>query len=105
MAEWYLDKIRPYLKDIINDLQNSDTGKTQLTITINFFSFEDDNDEEHIVHSKSDNIKIMISDEVDEVIKNSSIHLQTDIKIIYSWWEVVSLSPVMFSHCIINVTK
>ena len=36
------------------------------------------------MHSKSDNIKTMISDEADEVIKNFSIHLQTDIKIIYS---------------------
>ena len=34
-----------------------------------FFSSKDDNDEEHIMHTKSDNIEIMISDEADEVIK------------------------------------
>ena len=37
-------------------------GKTQLTITINFISFKDDNNEERVIHSKSDNIEIMISD-------------------------------------------
>ena len=35
-----------------------------------FFSSEDDNDEERVMHSKSDNIEIMISDKADEVIKN-----------------------------------
>ena len=36
--------------------------KIQLTITINFTSFEDDNDEYHVMYSKSDNIEIMSSD-------------------------------------------
>ena len=36
-VEEFLNKIRPYLKDIINDLKKSDTWKIQLTITINFF--------------------------------------------------------------------
>ena len=40
-----------------------------MIITINFFSSEDGNDEEHVMHSKKDNIKIMINDEADEVIK------------------------------------
>ena len=43
--------------------------KIQLAITINFFSSEDDNDEQNVMHSKSDNIEIMISDKADEVIK------------------------------------
>ena len=35
------------------------------------------------MHSKSDNIKIMISDEADEVIKKKFlIHLKIDIKVI-----------------------
>ena len=34
----YLNKIKPYLKDIINDLKKYDTSKIQLTITINFIS-------------------------------------------------------------------
>ena len=40
----------------------------QLTIADNFIS-SIDNDEEHVMHSKSDNIEIMINDEADEVIK------------------------------------
>ena len=38
-------------------------------MTINFFSSDDDNDEERVMHSKRDNIEIMISDEEDEAIK------------------------------------
>ena len=67
-VEKYLTKIRPYLQDNINDLKKSDTQKIQLTIAINFIS-SIDNDEEHVVHSKIDNIEIMINDEADEVIK------------------------------------
>ena len=35
-VEEYLDKTRPYLGDIINDLKESDTWNIQLTITISF---------------------------------------------------------------------
>ena len=54
-----LIKLGPYLKDIINDLKKSDTWKIQLTIAINFISSKD-NDKERVMHSKSDNIEIMI---------------------------------------------
>ena len=33
----YLNKIKPYLKDIINNLKKCDTCKIQLTIASNFF--------------------------------------------------------------------
>ena len=36
-VEGDLDKIRPYLKDIINDLQKSHIWKIQLTVTITLF--------------------------------------------------------------------
>ena len=36
------------------------------------------------MHSKSDNIEIMIIEEADEVIKNFLIHIKIDIKIIYN---------------------
>ena len=55
----YLNKIRANLKDVINDLKESDTRKIHLTIIIN--------DEEHVMHSKNDNTEIMINDRVDEV--------------------------------------
>ena len=67
-VEEFFNKIRPYLKDIINNLKKSDTWKIQLTIANNFIS-SIDNDEERVMHSKSDNIEIMINDEADEVIK------------------------------------
>ena len=35
------NKIEPYLRNIITDLQNSDTWKIQLTISINFISSKD----------------------------------------------------------------
>ena len=54
-VEEYLNKIRPYLKDIINNLKKSDKWKIQLTIANNFISSLD-NDEECVMHSKSDNI-------------------------------------------------
>ena len=37
-GEEYVSKVRPYLKDIINNLKTSDTWKSQLTIVINFIS-------------------------------------------------------------------
>ena len=42
--------------------------KIKLTIPSNFIS-STDNDEERLIHSKSDNIEIMINDEADGVIK------------------------------------
>ena len=49
-AEEYPNKIKPYLKYIINDLKKSDKWKIQLIITINFISSKDDNDEEPEMH-------------------------------------------------------
>ena len=62
------NKIRPYSKDIINNLKKVDTWKIQLTIANNFVS-SIDNNEEHVMHSKCNNIEILINDEADEVIK------------------------------------
>ena len=68
-VEECLDKIKPYLKDIINDLRKSDERKIQLTIIINFIFSNDDKDEQRVMHSKSGNIEIMTSDDADEVTK------------------------------------
>ena len=53
----------------------------QLTIANNFIS-SIDNDEEHAMYSKSDNIEIMINDEADKVIKPFYNQLKVDINII-----------------------
>ena len=67
--EEYLNKIRSYLKRVINNLKKSDTWKIKLAIAINFIS-STDNDEKRVMHSKSDNIELMINDKADEVMKD-----------------------------------
>ena len=95
-VEEYLNKIRPYLKDIINNLKKSDARKIQLKIENNVIS-SIDNDEERVMHCKSNNIEIMVSGEEDKVIKEPFDSIKKDI--------VVSLSSIMFIYCIINVMK
>ena len=56
------------MKDIINYLKKSGIWKIQLTIAINFI-YSKDNDEERKMHSKSDNIEIIVSDKADGVIE------------------------------------
>ena len=60
----YLDNIKPYLKDFIYNLKKSDTWKIQLTIAINFVSFNDA-EKEHEIYSRCDNIEIMIYHKAD----------------------------------------
>ena len=67
-VEEYPSKISPYSKDVIINLKMPDTWKIQLTISNNFIS-SIDNDKERVMHSKCDNIEIMINDEADKVKK------------------------------------
>ena len=67
-VEEYLNKVRQYLKDIINNLKKLDTSRIQLSIAINFV-FSKDNDEKQGIYSKSVSIEIMINDEASKVIK------------------------------------
>ena len=62
----YLDKTKRYLKDILNNLRKSGKLKIQLTIAINFIYFKGI-DEKRVLHSKSDNIRIMTYDKANEV--------------------------------------
>ena len=59
--------MKPYLKNIINDLQNSDTSRIQLTIEINFITSKDA-EEERLMHSTSNNISFSPYSDVNEVI-------------------------------------
>ena len=63
-----INKISPYLKDIVNILKSPGTWKIQLTLASNFSS-STENDKEHVTHSKTDNIEIMINNKADEVVK------------------------------------
>ena len=52
----------------LSNLKKSETLKIQLAIANDFIS-SIDNDKEGVVHSKRDDMEIMINDEADEVIK------------------------------------
>ena len=76
-VEEYLDQIRPYLRDIINDhktqgewrIHSGNTiikqktqseGKIELTMAINFISSKKDSDETRLMPTRSYNIEIMM---------------------------------------------
>ena len=104
LVEEYLNKIRPYLKDIINNLKKCDTWKIQLTIANNFTSSRD-NDEECVMHSKSDKVEIMINDEADEFIKELFDSLKNSYQ---NNLESMKVSEFVFDYVqldVINVIK
>ena len=57
------------------------------------------------MHSKSDNIEIIINDEADEVIKEPFDSLKNRYQNNSNQLKVVGLSSIMFIYCIINVIK
>ena len=64
----YLNTIKRYLRDIIIDLQESDTRKLQLVIAVNFMSSKDA-EEERVTHSMRENIiKFTSYNDADEVV-------------------------------------
>ena len=65
----YLDIIRPYLRDVINDHKTQSEWKIQLTMEINFISSKPDSDETRIMHAKSINTEITIGSETNEIIE------------------------------------
>ena len=67
-VEEYFNKVRPYLKGIINELKKSDTWKIQVAIAISFMSSKN-NDEECMIHSESDSVETTISDKAHEVVE------------------------------------
>ena len=68
--EEYLSMIESYLVDMINDHKNQGEWKIQLSAEINFISSKPDSDETRIMHTKSNNIEIMIGGDTNEVIEN-----------------------------------
>ena len=65
----YLNMIRLYLVGMINDHKNQDEWKIQLSAEIKFISSKPNSNESRIMHTKSDNIEIMIGSDTNEVIK------------------------------------
>ena len=74
----YLDKIKPYLNDMINDHKTQGTLRIhypgnkiiehKLTMAINFHSSKPDPDETCIMREKSGNIEIMIGSDIYEIM-------------------------------------
>ena len=62
----YLNKLKPYMRNIIVDFQNSDTWKIQVTIATNFI-YSKEAEEECVMHSRSDNIKLTSYNDVNKV--------------------------------------
>ena len=81
-----------YLKDIINNLKKLDAWKIQLAIANNFISSLH-NDEERVMHSKSDNVEIMISNKADEIRK-----LLDSLKNRYKRYESINGSDFVFNY-------
>ena len=82
----YIDVVRPYLSDIINNhkaqgkwrihsgntkIEHKTQGewKIHLTMAINFISSKADSNETRTIHAESDNIEIMMGRETDEIIE------------------------------------
>ena len=63
----YLNKIKLYLRDIIINLQKSDTWRIQWMIEFNF-TYSKDVDEECVMHSRIDNIEFMSYDNINEIV-------------------------------------
>ena len=61
----YLNKLEPYLRNLIIDLQNSDTWKIAIPI---YFSSLKDAEEERVIHSRSDNIKFTSYNDANKVV-------------------------------------
>ena len=69
----YFDKIKPYLKGMIDDYKSIGEWKIQITMRIIFISFIDKN-ETQVTHTKSDNVEIMngtgTSDAINKLINS-----------------------------------
>ena len=67
--EEYLDLIKPYLKELMNDHKNKVEWKIQLTTQTNFISLRPGSNETHVMHTKSINEEFMNGSDTDEIIK------------------------------------
>ena len=70
----YLNKIRFYLSDMINDVKTEGEWKIELTMKISFMSSQDSKNSnetstKRLMPTKSSNIEIMIGNETDEIFK------------------------------------
>ena len=79
----YFDKIIPYLKDMVDNYKSKGEWKIQLVMRVIFVSFIDKN-ETQVMHTKSDNVKIMngtyTNDAIIELIKSFTKRYQEGLE-------------------------
>ena len=66
----YLALIEIYLRELIEKYKLNGEWKVQLIAEINFISLKPGSDETHSMHTRSDNIEIMIGKDNDKIIEN-----------------------------------
>ena len=66
----YLNLIKPYLEDLINEKKNKGEWKLQLTAKISFVSLKPDSDETRLMYTRSDPMEIMNGSETEEIIES-----------------------------------
>ena len=66
----YLDLIKPYLEDLINDKKNKGEWKLQLTAQISFISLKPGSDETRLMHTRSVTKEFMSGSETAEIIES-----------------------------------
>ena len=66
----YLNLIKPYLEDLINEKKNKGEWKLQLTTKISFVSLKPDSDETRLMYTRSDPEELINGSETDEIIES-----------------------------------
>ena len=66
----YLNLIKPYLEDLINEKKNKGEWKLQLTAKISFVSLKPDSVEMRLMYTRSDPMEFMSGSETEEIIES-----------------------------------
>ena len=66
----YLDLIKPYLEDLINEKKNKGEWKLQLTAKISFVSLKPDSDETRLMHTRGNTAEFMNGSETEEITES-----------------------------------
>ena len=66
----YLNLIKPYLEDLINDKKDKGEWKLQLTAQISFVSLKAGSDETRLMHTRSVTMEFMSGSETGEIIES-----------------------------------
>ena len=64
----YLNLMKSYLEDLINEKKNKGEWKLQLTAKISFVSLKPDSDETRLMYTRSNPVEFMNGSETEEII-------------------------------------